>query len=64
MSEPIEIPGRIAYARRPPRHRRWMAVSVGNGLALGNVSYLQALGYCVFELLRGNGPCYIERMAR
>lgn len=62
MSRPQPDPmGTIGFARRPPRHRRWMASSYGNNMSLGNVSFLGALRYCVIELLRGNGPCGMRK---
>lgn len=50
----------IGYARRPPRHRRWMATG-GDNMALGNISLARALWFCIVETLRGHGPCYCSR---
>ena len=55
------LSSKAGVAVPPPRGRRWMATSHGNDMALGNVSLVAALWYCVVETLRGNGPCSIER---
>jgi hypothetical protein len=61
MTELREVLGTIEYAQAPLRHRRWMATSYGNDMALGNASLASALWYCVVETLRGNGPCWMTK---
>ncbi|MGO9959460.1 MAG: hypothetical protein ACLP50_26385 [Solirubrobacteraceae bacterium] len=42
MTELREVLGTIEYAQAPLRHRRWMATSYGNDMALGNASLASA----------------------
>lgn len=58
-----ELIGVPSTGKRPPRHRRWLAIS-HDGMALGNASLPAALGYLFERMMHGWGWGKLERYGR